>query len=223
MSKKVYISPSDQVRNEYAVGKTNEKEQCHLITAALVTALERCGMQAKTNYTASMADRVRESNAWEADLHLPIHTNAHNGKVQGTRLFSFDMSGEGNRACEAIMETLAPITPGESDAITTANFYEIKHSKAPTAYIEVGFHDNAEEAKWIIEHTQQIAEAICQGICEFFDVEYALPKVEVAPEVNEEETIYRVQVGAFKNRRLAQALVNRLKYAGFKDAFIKTN
>ena len=88
MSKKVYISPSDQERNEYAVGNTNEKEQCHAISAALIKALVRCGMQAKINYTASMQERVKESNEWNADLHLPIHTNAYNGKVMGTRLFS---------------------------------------------------------------------------------------------------------------------------------------
>ena len=88
MSKKVYISPSDQERNEYADGNTNEKEQCHAICAALIKALVRCGMQAKINYTASMQERVKESNEWNADLHLPIHTNAYNGKVMGTRLFS---------------------------------------------------------------------------------------------------------------------------------------
>ena len=221
MSKKIYISPSDQIRNKYAVGDTNEKAQCHLIAGALVTALERCGLQAKTNYTASMADRVKESNAWDADLHLPIHTNAHNCKVQGTRLFSYNDTGTGKQACEAIMETLAPITPGESDAIKPANFYEIGNAKAPTAYIEVGFHDNAEEARWIIDHTVEIAEAICQGICEFFNVKYKAPVVEKPVEKPQENTLYRVQVGAFRNPGFAEVLVDKLRAAGFHDAYIK--
>jgi N-acetylmuramoyl-L-alanine amidase len=223
MSKKIYISPSDQERNAYAVGETNEKEQCHRIAAELMVALSRCGLQGKTNYTASMVERVKESNAWDADLHLPIHTNAHNGEVQGTRLFSYANTGAGKEACEAIMQTLAPVTPGESDAITTANFYEIKYAKAPTAYLEVGFHDNPEEAKWMVENTTQIAEAICQGICEFFDQPYVKPKVETPVQDPEQPKLYRVQVGAFQNEKLAQALVARLKKAGFKDAYIKTN
>ncbi len=222
MSKKVYVSPSDQERNEYAVGNTNEKEQCHAITAALIKALARCGMQAKTNYTASMKDRVKESNAWNADLHLPIHTNAHNGKVKGTRLFSYASTGEGNRACEAIMETLAPITPGESDDIKPADFYEIRYAYAPTAYIEVGFHDNKEEAKWMIEHTEQIAEAICQGVCDYFGIKYEAPEIE-KPVVQGNTNLYRVQVGAFRDKKLADALVNKLKLSGFKDAFVRTN
>lgn len=43
MSKKIYISQSDQTENRYAVGNTNEAEQCRKITSALVEALERCG------------------------------------------------------------------------------------------------------------------------------------------------------------------------------------
>jgi N-acetylmuramoyl-L-alanine amidase len=222
MSKKVYISPSDQERNEYAVGNTNEKEQCHAISAALIKALVRCGMQAKINYTASMQERVKESNEWNADLHLLIHTNAYNGKVMGTRLFSYADVGEGNRACEAIMQTLAPITPGESDDIRPANFYEIRCATAPTAYIEVGFHDNKEEAKWMIENTEQIAEAICQGVCDYFGVKYEAPKVE-KPVEPEDATFYRVQVGAFRNKQLAEALVKKLKACGFSQAYIKTN
>lgn len=222
MSKKVYISPSDQERNEYAVGNTNEKEQCHAISAALVQALVRCGMQVKVNYTASMKDRVKESNEWNADLHLPIHTNAYNGKVMGTRLFSYADTGEGNRACEAIMQTLAPITPGESDDIRPAGFYEIRCAVAPTAYIEVGFHDNAEEAKWMIENTEQIAEAICRGVCDYFGVKYEAPKVEKPVEPGN-DTYYRVQVGAFRNKQLAEVLVKKLKACGYTQAYIRTN
>ena len=43
MAKKIYISPSDQTENRYAVGNTNEAEQCRKIAAALVEALTRCG------------------------------------------------------------------------------------------------------------------------------------------------------------------------------------
>jgi N-acetylmuramoyl-L-alanine amidase len=140
----------------------------------------------------------------------------------GTRLFSYADVGEGNRACEAIMQTLAPITPGESDDIRPANFYEIRCATAPTAYIEVGFHDNKEEAKWMIENTEQIAEAICQGVCDYFGVKYEAPKVE-KPVEPEDATFYRVQVGAFRNKQLAEALVKKLKACGFNQAYIKTN
>jgi len=156
---KIYISPSSQPENKYAYGNTNEQEQCNKIALECVKIAKRCGFEAKTNTNSDMYGRVKESNDWDADVHIPIHTNAANGKVQGTRLFSFDAKGTGYKVCQSIMKTLAPITPGTSDSITVQSFYEITNANAPTAYIEVAFHDNVEEAKWIISHTKEIAEA----------------------------------------------------------------
>lgn len=169
---KIYISPSSQPENRYAWGNTNEQEQCNKIALATVKALKRCGIEAKTNTSGTMYSRASESNEWGADAHIPIHTNAANGKVQGTRLFSYDSKNKGYKICKSVMETLAPITPGTSDRITSANFYEITDTNAPCCYIEVAFHDNVEEAKWIIEHTNEIAEAITKGLCNHYGVKY---------------------------------------------------
>ena len=211
---KIYISPSDQVSNTYAVGNTNEAVQCRAIAQYLDAALKRCGIDSKTNTTAGgssgMSVRVKESNDWGADLHLPIHTNACNTEVKGTRLMAHDLKGTGYKVCEAIMETLAPITPGTSDNITARpGLYEVKNTKAPCAYIEVAFHDNKEEAQWIIDHKEDIAEALCKGLCNFYSVTY-VPK---------ESVIYRVQVGAYSVKANAEAMQRRLKEAGF-DSFI---
>ncbi len=221
MAKKIYLSPSDQDYNAYAVGNTNEAAQCRKIAVALVDALERCGFQAKTDTTdkATMYDRVRQSNEWGADLHIPIHTNAFDGKVKGTRLFCYDKTGEGYRACAAIMAALAPITPGESDSITVHHFYEVKAANAHTVYLEVAFHDNKEEAAWIIDHIEEIAEAICQGVCAHYGVDYVNPQAQ-EPEV-ESDVFYRVQVGAFKNKAYAEALLEKLKKAGF-EGYVRT-
>lgn len=211
--KKIYISPSDQTGNRYAAGDTNEAVQCRRIAAALVTALVRCGFGAMTNMddgNGAMAARVRQSNDWGADLHLCVHTNAHDGKVKGTRLFCHDLEGEGYRACRAVLDALAPITPGESDSITVLHFYEVKYANAPTVYLEVAFHDNQEEAAWIVANTESIAEAVCKGVCAHYGVGYVSPA----------QTLYRVQVGAFRIRENAQRLLEKLKAAGYADAFI---
>lgn len=179
MSKKIYISPSSQTENAYAVGNTTEAAQCRKIALALVEALRRCGFEARTNTTdgKSMYDRVAESNAWGADAHIPIHTNAYNGQTAGFRGFAYNTSGEGFRLVKAIMAAVAPLTPGESDAVTAQpQLYEIKASNAPCAYLELGFHDNPTEAQYIIKHTEELAEAICQGVCAHYGVEYVAPR-----------------------------------------------
>lgn len=173
MSQKIYISPSDQDKNIYASGNTNEAEQCRKIALATVEALKRCGFTAMTDVTSEMEERVTQSNDWGADVHLCIHTNAFNGQVQGTRLFSYDTSGAGYKICQAVMETLAPITPGESDNITAwPGLYEVRNAVAPTVYVEVAFHDNPEEAAWIINHVEEIGEAITKGLCNYFGMTY---------------------------------------------------
>lgn len=189
--KKIYLSPSDQVKNTYAVGNTNEAVQCRAIALALADALERCGMEAAANLTASMQERVAESNAWGADLHVCLHTNAFDGQVMGTRIFSYDLEGEGYQAAKAIFAHLAPITPGTSENIkANPALYEVRNSKAPCVYIETEFHDVPEGALWIAEHTAQIAEAICQGICEHYGILYVkeeeLPMEEVRYQTTEQ-------------------------------------
>lgn len=179
MSKKIYFSPSDQMRNTYAVGNTTEAIQCRQIALYAVEAAKRCGFEALTNVTDNgddaMDKRIQESNAWGADAHIPIHTNAFNGSVAGTRMFCYDGSGEGYKICKAIMDTLSPITPGESDNITAKHYDEVLYANAPTAYLEIGFHDNSAEAQWIIDHKQEIAEAIVQGLCNYYGVSYVAP------------------------------------------------
>lgn len=186
--KKIYFSPSDQDRNLYAAGNTNEAEQCRKIALACVEAAKRCGFDAKTNTTDEMEDRVAESNRWGADIHVCIHTNAFNGSVMGTRLFCYSKSGEGYKACERVMAALAPITPGGSDSITeNPNLYETRNTSAVAVYVEVGFHDNPAEAAWIIAHTTEIAEAIVRGLCDYYSVAYVEPRKE---EPAAEKTVY---------------------------------
>lgn len=215
MAKKIYISPSSQTDNKYAVGNTNEAVQCRKIAVALVEALERCGFDAKTNTTGDMYARTAESNKWGADLHLPIHTNAYNEKVQGTRIYCYNTTGEGYRVSKAIMAVLKPITPGSSDSINARdNLYEVNKANAPVAYIEVAFHDNDVEAKWIIDNTENIAEAICEGVCNHYGEQYLAP-------VPEGDYIYRVQVGAYARKTGAETMLAKLKDAGFEGVIVK--
>ncbi len=211
---KIYISPSDQTGNIYAVGDTNEAVQCRKIAHAAVAALKRCGFEAMTNTADgkdAMYERVRESNQWEADAHIAIHTNAFNGKVSGFRAFYYGANGTGHRLCEAIMAAVAPITPGTSDGVSPKpEFYECNATAAPCAYLELGFHDHPIEAQYIIDHTDQLAEAICRGLCHFYNVAYKPPETE----------LYRVQIGAFAVRENAEAVLEKARAAGFSDAFV---
>lgn len=210
----IYLSPSNQYANIYAYGNTNEKAECNEIAKYCKESLERNGLIAViANPQDDMATRCKESDAVHAELHVPIHTNACNKKVMGTRLLCSSRGGAGYNACDCIMKALAPITPGTSDNITVnQKLYEVRVPSAPTAYVECAFHDTVEEAKYIVEHKKEIGEAIAKGICDYFKQSYKA-------EHNESDTIYRVQAGAFKLKSNAEKIVAQLGQLGYQ-AFV---
>lgn len=225
MSKRVYISPSDQVSNAYAWGNTNEHVQCQKIAEAEAAALRRSGVEVKlAAFGTTMAQRCAESDAWGADIHNCVHTNACNGKVMGTRLFCYAIPGKGYNACKAVFAELAPLSPGTSENIqANSRLYEVRVPDAPSVYCECEFHDTAEGAKWIVEHTTDIGEAIAKGLCEYLGVKYVPAKQETPKpaEPAQSDTLYRVQVGAFAVRANAEKMLDRLKKAGFTGFIVK--
>lgn len=225
MSKRVYISPSDQTENRYAWGNTNEHVQCQKIAEAEAAALRRSGVEVQVAALGStMAQRCAQSNAWGADIHNCVHTNACNKQVMGTRLFCYVIPGKGYDACKAVFAELAPLSPGTSENIqANSRLYEVRVPDAPTVYCECEFHDTVEGAKWIVEHTTEIGEAIAKGLCKYLGVAY-VPAKQEAPKPAEPaqgDTLYRVQVGAFAVRANADRMLDRLKNAGFTGFIVK--
>ena len=218
---KVFLSPSNQYDNVYAYGNTTEGVQCGKIADACKIALERSGVDVMLMHDESMQTKCAESNKFDADLHVPIHTNAFNGTVTGTRMFYYAEGGEGQKACQAIFARLAPVTPGTSENIRAdASLYEVRVPAAPTAYIECEFHDNPAASQWIVENTKLIGEAIAHGICDYFGVTFKEPEQPKPAKPVTTDTLYRVQVGAFAVRENAEKMLARLKAAGF-DGFIR--
>lgn len=219
MSKKIYISPSNQEANLYATGGTNEKEQCHKIARACYDFLKQNGFNVKCTYNNNMYERVKESNAFGADIHLAIHTNAtakHN-VTGGAQILLYSLTGERKNIGQAVLNRLAPITPGESaeKLIEKPSFYEINSADGITIYCECEFHDTKEGSDFIINNTRLIGETIAKGICDYFGVSI----VEDDNVEDNKKTLYTVQVGAFSVKNNAIKYLEELKSAGF-DAII---
>lgn len=205
----VFISASNQKSNTYAYGGTNEAEQCSQIAHLLDDFLSKNGVVSFVG-TGDLYNRVAESNEEMYDLHIAIHTNAFNGKVLGTRVFYYDMK-ESYSFARAIYDSLAPVTIGDSDYITqNQELYEMWATLAPAVYCECEFHDSLTGAKFIIDNKREIAEAIGQGILKVFGI---------SEKTDESGKLYKVQVGAFKNKQNAESFLEDVKKT-YTDAFI---
>lgn len=169
---KIYLSPSQQYYNKYAAGDTTEKEQCNRIAAYCTAALVRCGFEVKCAAEGTKTDdAIAESNAWGAQLHVPIHTNAGGGA--GCVVFVSRLSEDRLKYAQAVYDEVAAITEGEERyGVRTANFDEIRKTTASCIYVEAEFHDSPERARWIIDNVAEIGEAICRGICIATDTAY---------------------------------------------------
>lgn len=212
--KNIFLSPSNQTGNAYAYGNTNEAAECGKIAKFCEAALKRCGFNVKTEQWDTIENRSKHSDAWGADLHVPIHTNAFNHAVAGTRLFCYSLKDEGYNACKAVYKYLAPLTPGTSENIQArTDLYEVRVPIAKTVYIEVDFHDVPSVAKWLVENTEAIGEAICKGICEYYGVKYVEPKVEEPTETTVNVALTVLKKGS--NGEQVKALQRLLQAMGY--------
>jgi N-acetylmuramoyl-L-alanine amidase len=178
MSKKIYLSPSNQSGNMYAYGNTTEMEQCNRIADAAKTALERCGFTVKKAPKGQdMYKSISESNAWGSDLHMPIHTNAANGKCGGTMCMVYSKASENMKFANPIYKAVQAVTPGKTEfgVRESPELAELNSTNMTAVYTEVDFHDNPTIAKWIIENVKAVGEAFAKGVCQAFGVTYKAP------------------------------------------------
>ena len=144
MSKKIYLSPSMQGNNKYAYGNTNEMIECNKIAESAKLALERCGFDVrKSPQGQSMEQSIKESNVWNPDLNIAIHTNAFNGKILGgTLVMIYSMEATNKQAGQALLGSVAPVSPGPDYTLrTNPSLAELNSTKAVAVYVEVEFQD----------------------------------------------------------------------------------
>lgn len=206
---KVYLSPSDQWSNIVAGGKHSEAFHCIKIADYARAYLELNGYDVKVGSSVTentYKDRVKESNEWGADLHIPIHTNGGGGK--GTLMLCYP-TRINNIYVTSIYKEVAKLTPTKDKGIqTTTNLYEINATKCVTAYLESEFHDNEDTEKWIDGHEKELGRAIAKGVC------IGSGKAHFA-ELTHLKKFYKVQVGAFHNRKNAEKLKKELSEKGY--------
>ena len=208
---KVYISPSSQTENKYAYGTYTEAQICRQIGTELKGILDKVGVENKlADKSLDVNGRVKDSNNYKPDLHICIHTNAGGG--DGTLVMCY--KGYSNNAyVKAIYNEVASLSPGKDDGIKENNtLAEVVQTYAVTVYVECEFHDNTTLAKWIVEHTSDIANSIAKAICETAGISYNT----IAP-----TGLYKVQIGAFAYKENADNLAKELENKGYDTYIVK--
>ena len=177
----IYLSPSTQEKNLYVNGGT-EEEWMNRLADAMEPWLTASGIRYACN-TPDMtaASSIRASNAGDYALHLALHSNAapegSYGQVRGVLAFYYPGSARGRRAAELVADALKAVYPLPSlvQVRATTSIGEVRRVRAPSVFLELGYHDNPDDAAWVKNDLEAIARAIVQGLTAYFGLPFLEP------------------------------------------------
>ena len=187
----IYLSPSTQEWNMYVTGSGSEEYNMNLLADALVPYLVSNGIQYTRNRPEMTAgSSIRQANAGDYDFYLALHSNGapegRYGEERGIIVFYYPGSTEGQRAAELIAEELRQIYPLPNKVTTraTTTLGEVRQPYAPAVLVEIGYHDNYEDAVWLEGHWDAIAQQLARALTRFFGLPFIYPMNPVRGTVN---------------------------------------
>lgn len=221
MAKKVFIGVGHGGSDPGAVANGLKEKDLNLtIAMACQAELARHGVAVLMSRTKDEDDKLSEvisqCNVFCPDLAMDIHNNAGGG--DGAEVFHSINGGTGKTLATNILNEIKAIGQNSRGLKTKENssgkdyFGFIRQTDAPAVIVECAFLDNAADVK-IIDTTaeqQAMGVAIAKGVLKTLGITWKEPV----------STLYRVQVGAYSVKANAEAMLKKVKAAGFTDAFI---
>lgn len=222
--KKVFLGAGHGGADSGAIaGGIKEKDVNLEITLNVGRELARHGVEVKYSRTGDdnekLNDKIDECNAFSPDLALDIHNNAGGG--DGAEVYHHYGGGLGKTLAENILKEMVKAGQNSRGAKTRKNssgrdyFAFIRETACPAVIVECAFLDNEKDVALIntAEGRKNLATAICKGILATLGIAFVA-------EPPKSGTLYRVQVGAYKEKENAIKMQEKLKAAGF-DSIIK--
>jgi len=178
----IYLSPSTQEWNMYVTGSGSEEANMNLLADALEPYLLSNGIRWRRNTPDMTAgSSVRQANQDYYDFYLALHSNGapegRYGEERGIIAFYYPGSTQGERAAELIAEELRRVYPLPAQVTTrpTTSLGEVRLPRAPAVLVEIGYHDNMEDARWVENNMDTIARALARALTEFFGLPFIEP------------------------------------------------
>lgn len=151
-------------------------------------------------------EKAAMANQVNADYFISIHRNAMPtpGTGSGAESLVFENAGVPGMMAENINSALEEVGFANLGIIERPGLVILRRTNMPAILVEVGFIDNEADNHFFDRNFEDIAKAIAGGIMKTIEEEEATP-----PEY------YQVQTGAFRNRELADQMLEQLQSEGF--------
>lgn len=217
---KVFIGVGHGGSDSGAVANNVKEKDLNLqIALACKDYLSQHGVDVKMSRTKdendTLSEEIKECNQYSPDLAVDIHNNAGGG--DGAEVFHHYGGGKGKTLATNILDEIIKIGQNSRGVKTRQNtagrdYYGfIREVSAPAVIVECAFVDNATDLEILATEGKRksMGQAIAKGILKTLGVEI------------QGDSLYRVQVGAYSIKSNAEAMLERLKSAGFAGYIIQ--
>lgn len=151
-----------------------------------------------------------------------VHFNGFNNKAHGTGIYLDQKYTGGVSVEEAVLKNIVALgftNRGITRRNDLLNMRTCFNLNIDYALLETCFFDNVDDMNRYKPIKDKVADAIVKGIVDGFGLTKKASSE--APKADEPETIYRVQVGAYSVKANAEAMLAKLKKAGFEGFITK--
>lgn len=178
--------------------------------------------------------KAQIANENNGDFFISFHRNSSPASNQytGVETLVYDKTGIKYEMAENINKDLEEIGFKNLGVKARPGLVVLRRTNMPALLIETGFINNTDDNALFDQRFQEIAAAIAKGILDTLDIPFEpspeippeeppahTPAVPLPDESEKPEILYRVQIGAFKNRENADRLLYELEEKGY-PAFI---
>ena len=192
-----------------------EKDDALRLALAVGEILEDNGVDVMYTRVTDVYDTPQEkaeiANRSEADYLVSIHRNAMPvpGTASGIMSLVYENGGTVGRLGANINRELAQTGFADLGVVERPGLIILRRSEMPAVLVEAGFIDNPEDNALFDRQFQEMAEAIAGGILETIREEN-----EIRPEY------YQVQVGAYRERAMAEEIARELSEQGYPAFYV---
>ena len=195
MSYKVTVDCGHGGQDSGATGKFNGLFESHAVLdiglrlKVLLEAYVDVQMIRESDTFVSLPERCRMANEWGADIFVSIHLNSATSDASGFEVFTSG-STKSKALAKRVWSRHTTAFPDQKDrGVKQAGFYVLKYSDMGAILTEGCFLSNDKENQWVTldETRQEMAQAICLGILDYFNIESN------KPELTLEERVVRIE------------------------------
>lgn len=225
MARKVFIGVGHGGSDPGAVANGLIERDVNLVMAvACYSVLTKHGVECllsrRTNAESdTIYEEVREENAFNPDVAFEIHNNAGGG--DGSEFYYYSADVKGKRLAELCKKHTQAIGQNNRKVVAGDQYMWINSTGATAVLAEGFFLDNSTDKQIADTSAEQekFGVAYAKAILEYLGITYK--ESAASSPSGGAGSLLRVQVGAFKDRKNAEKLVDELKAKGY-NAYIRT-